>query len=39
MVIRPRTKLKLERKTKRCAKCGAIVRMRKRCKRCHLAQR
>jgi hypothetical protein len=35
MPIRPRTKLKIERKTKRCPKCNKIVRMRVRCKTCH----
>jgi ribosomal protein S27AE len=35
MVFRPRTKLKIARKTKRCPKCGVIVMTRKRCKTCH----
>ena len=39
MVIRPRTKLVLQRKAKRCAKCNALVRMRKTCKRCGVRQR
>ena len=38
MILRPRTKLKKGRKAKRCPKCGALVGMRKRCKRCHKAQ-
>lgn len=35
MVYRPRTKFKIARKTKRCPKCGKIVRMLVRCKVCH----
>ena len=35
MVYRPRTKLKLARKAKRCPKCNKLVRMRVRCKTCH----
>ncbi|SFI35682.1 hypothetical protein [Planctomicrobium piriforme] len=37
MVYRPRTKFKIERKTKRCSKCNAMVGKkgkRVRCKRC-----
>jgi hypothetical protein len=40
MVYRPRTKLKIERKQKRCPKCNAIVGKkgkRVRCKRCSKA--
>lgn len=39
MVYSPRTKLVKDRKSKRCPKCGKIVRMRKRCKTCHLVQK
>ena len=35
MVYRPRTKLKLARKAKRCPKCNKLVGMRVRCKTCH----
>ncbi len=35
MVHRPRTKFKIARKTKRCPKCGKIVRDLARCKVCH----
>jgi len=34
MGIRPRTSEKLKSKLKRCPKCGALVRTRKRCKKC-----
>ncbi|WP_437201510.1 hypothetical protein [Planctomicrobium sp. SH664] len=37
MVLRPRTKFKIERKTKRCTKCGAMVPKKGkkvRCKKC-----
>ena len=37
MVLRPRTKLKKERKSKRCPKCGALVGNKGklvRCKKC-----
>jgi hypothetical protein len=34
MGIRPRTRQKLNSKLKRCPKCGALVRTRKRCKKC-----
>lgn len=39
MVLRPRTKAKLAKKSKRCPKCGKIVRGLKRCKTCHMAQK
>jgi hypothetical protein len=39
MVYRPRTKAKLAKKTKRCPKCGKIVRGKVRCKTCHLVQK
>ncbi|MCY2966587.1 MAG: hypothetical protein NT069_23650 [Planctomycetota bacterium] len=35
MVYRPRTKLKIAKRTKRCPKCGVLVRQRVRCKVCH----
>ena len=35
MVFRPRTKLKIARKLKRCPKCGKLVHMLVRCKVCH----
>jgi predicted RNA-binding Zn-ribbon protein involved in translation (DUF1610 family) len=35
MVYRPRTKLKLANRKKRCPKCGKLVRTRVRCKVCH----
>lgn len=35
MVYRPRTKLKIARKTRRCEKCGKLVGFRVRCKVCH----
>jgi len=38
MVFRPQTKAKLAKKSKRCAKCGKIVRAAVRCKRYHKAQ-
>jgi hypothetical protein len=38
MVFRPRTKYKIALKNNRCTKCGAIVRKKVRCKRCHKAQ-
>ena len=38
MVYRPQTKEKLAKKSKRCAKCGKIVRAAVRCKRCHKVQ-
>jgi hypothetical protein len=38
MVLRPRTKAKLAKKTKRCSKCGRIVRAAVRCKTCHAPQ-
>ncbi len=39
MVQRPRTKAKLAKKSKRCAKCGKIVRGAVRCKTCHAVQK
>jgi hypothetical protein len=39
MVYRPRTKAKLAKKTKRCPKCGKIVRGKVRCKTCHMVQK
>lgn len=38
MVYRPRTKAKLAKKLKRCTKCGAVIGVRTRCKRCHKKQ-
>jgi len=38
MSFRPRTKLVKARKSKRCPKCGTLVRRRVRCKVCHLKQ-
>ena len=38
MVFRPQTKAKLAKKSKRCPKCGKIVRAAVRCKRCHKVQ-
>ena len=38
MVYRPRTKAKLAKKSKRCPKCGKIIRGLTRCKRCHAVQ-
>jgi len=35
MVQRPRTRLKIQRKTIRCPKCGKLVGFRIRCKTCH----
>lgn len=35
MVYRPRTKLVIAKKLKRCPKCGTLVNRRVRCKVCH----
>ncbi|MCX7401132.1 MAG: hypothetical protein NT138_25905 [Planctomycetales bacterium] len=39
MVQRPRTKAKILKKSKRCPKCGKIVRAAARCKTCHMVQK
>jgi hypothetical protein len=37
MGIRPRTKAKIANKARRCTKCGALIKLRVRCKKCNKA--